>query len=74
MGCFLAGMFSAAIAADWFLATRTGVCVTGCEDAGFAAVADEGEAATEFAAVAGGFAAVADLGVAAASVWAEAVS
>lgn len=45
LGCFLAGMFSAVIPAGCSLATRTGVCVTGREDAGFAAVADEGEAA-----------------------------
>jgi hypothetical protein len=44
-GCFFAGMFSAAIAAGGCLATGTGVCVTGCEDAGFAAVADDAEAA-----------------------------
>ena len=45
LGCFLAGMFSAVIPAGGSMATRTGVCVTGREDAGFAAVADEGEAA-----------------------------
>ena len=61
LGCFLAGVFSAAIAAGCCVTTRTGVCVTGCGAAGFAAVADEG-------------ADVADLGAAAASVWAAAGS
>jgi hypothetical protein len=57
-----------------FFATRLGALddavaadgVTGCDDAGFAAVADEGEAAAEFAA--------ADLGADAASGWADGVS
>jgi hypothetical protein len=64
LGCFLAGMFSAAIAAGCCLAAIAGDCVTGCDDPAFAAVAD----------AAAGFAAVADLGAVAGLVWAEAGS
>lgn len=44
-GCFLGGTFSAALVAGCCLATIAGVCVTGCEDAGFGAAVDEAGAA-----------------------------